>query len=97
MSASKRLLWIIPAVLVAFWMAFRSMAAVPAPERQADERDGRSDRSVPAASPGWSAGSDRSLGLGEPLPPVAVTGAAIADRTLAQRISGFAARARVRD
>jgi hypothetical protein len=29
MSVSTRLFWILPAVFVAFWMAFRTMAAVP--------------------------------------------------------------------
>jgi hypothetical protein len=32
MSARTRFFWIIPAVLVAFWAAFQSMAAVPPPD-----------------------------------------------------------------
>jgi hypothetical protein len=39
MSFSKRVLWIVPAVLVASWLAVRSMAALPAPERQPDLGD----------------------------------------------------------
>jgi hypothetical protein len=39
MSFSKRILWIVPAVLVASWLAVRSMAALPAPEREPDLGD----------------------------------------------------------
>jgi hypothetical protein len=34
MSANARLLWIIPAVLLASWLAVRSLAASPAPDRE---------------------------------------------------------------
>jgi hypothetical protein len=39
MSATKRLLWIVPAVVVASWLAVRSMAALPAPERGSELGD----------------------------------------------------------
>ena len=39
MSVTKRILWIVPAVLVASWLAVRSMAALPAPEREPDLGD----------------------------------------------------------
>jgi hypothetical protein len=39
MSATKRLLWIVPAALVASWLAVRSIAALPAPEREVDLGD----------------------------------------------------------
>jgi hypothetical protein len=39
MSVTKRILWIVPAVLVASWLAVRSMAALPAPERDVDLGD----------------------------------------------------------
>jgi hypothetical protein len=47
MSAKARLLWIIPALLVASWLAVRSLAASPA---QRDQRDGLGDPPVPFAS-----------------------------------------------
>ena len=34
MSATKRLLWIIPAVLVASWLAVRSLSALPARDQE---------------------------------------------------------------
>ena len=34
MSVTKRLLWIVPAVVAASWLAVRSMAALPAPARE---------------------------------------------------------------
>ena len=49
MSAKARLLWIIPALLVASWLAVRSLAASPAHERR-DLRDGLGDPPVPFAS-----------------------------------------------
>jgi hypothetical protein len=39
MSVTKRVLWIVPAVLVASWLAVRSMAALPAPDPQPDLGD----------------------------------------------------------
>ena len=39
MSFAKRLLWVVPALLVASWLAVRSMAALPAPERKSDLGD----------------------------------------------------------
>jgi hypothetical protein len=39
MSFTKRILWIVPAVLVASWLAVRSMAALPGPEREPDLGD----------------------------------------------------------
>ena len=39
MSFTKRLLWIVPALLVASWLAVRSMAAMPAPTRESDLGD----------------------------------------------------------
>jgi hypothetical protein len=47
MSANARLLWIIPALLVASWLAVRSLAASPAPTRQDREMG---DPPVPFAS-----------------------------------------------
>jgi hypothetical protein len=35
MSASTRLLWVIPALLIASWLAVRSLAASPAHDRDA--------------------------------------------------------------
>jgi hypothetical protein len=47
MSANARLLWIIPALVVASWLAVRSQAASPAPARQDRELG---DPPVPLAS-----------------------------------------------
>ena len=48
MSARARLLWVIPALLIASWLAVRSLAASPVPNQ--DRRDGLSDPPVPFAS-----------------------------------------------
>ena len=47
MSVNARLLWIIPALLVASWVAVRSLAASPAPEHRNGELG---DPPVPVAS-----------------------------------------------
>ena len=47
MSANARLLWIIPALIVASWLAVRSLAASPTPARQDRELG---DPPVPLAS-----------------------------------------------
>jgi hypothetical protein len=47
MSVNARLLWIIPALLVASWLAVRSLAASPAPARHDSEIG---DPPVPFAS-----------------------------------------------
>jgi len=48
MSANARLLWIIPALIVASWLVVRSLAASPAPARQ--DRNELGDPPVPLAS-----------------------------------------------
>ena len=48
MSAKARHLWVIPALLVASWLAVRSLAASPA--RHQDRREGLGDPPVPFAS-----------------------------------------------
>ena len=48
MSAKARHLWVIPALLVASWLAVRSLAASPA--RHQERREGLSDPPVPFAS-----------------------------------------------
>ena len=50
MSAKARLLWTIPALLVASWLAVRSLAASPAHDRNPGTRDGLGDPPVPFAS-----------------------------------------------
>jgi hypothetical protein len=47
MSANARLLWIVPALIVASWLAVRSLSASPAPARQDRELG---DPPVPLAS-----------------------------------------------
>jgi hypothetical protein len=48
MSAKVRLLWIIPALLVASWLAVRSLAASPAPDQRNHDQLG--DPPLPFAS-----------------------------------------------
>jgi hypothetical protein len=51
MSAKARLFWIVPALLVASWLAVRSLAASPARDRQNQgNRDTLGDPPVPFAS-----------------------------------------------
>jgi hypothetical protein len=51
MSARARLLWVIPALLVASWLAVRSLAASPAHDRGAEpHREGLGDPPVPFAA-----------------------------------------------
>jgi hypothetical protein len=50
MSAKARLLWFIPALLIASWLAVRSLAASPAPDRNPGSRDALGDPPVPFAS-----------------------------------------------
>jgi hypothetical protein len=49
MSAKARVLWIIPALFVASWLAVRSLAASPAQQPQ-EQREGLGDPPVPFAS-----------------------------------------------
>ena len=50
MSARNRLLWIIPTLLVASWLAVRSLAASPAHDRNPGNREALGDPPVPLAS-----------------------------------------------
>jgi hypothetical protein len=50
MSAKARLLWTIPALLVASWLTVRSLAASPAHDRSPATRDGLGDPPVPFAA-----------------------------------------------
>ena len=51
MSAKARLFWIVPALLVASWLAVQSLAASPARDRQNQgNRDTLGDPPVPFAS-----------------------------------------------
>ena len=50
MSARNRLLWIIPTLLVASWLAVRSLAASPAHHRNPGGREALGDPPVPFAS-----------------------------------------------
>ncbi len=51
MSARARLLWIIPALLIASWVAVRSLAASPARDSQGPQQQGDlGDPPVPFAS-----------------------------------------------
>ena len=50
MSAKARPLWIIPALLVASWLAVRSLSASPAPDRTPVTRGSLGDPPVPLAS-----------------------------------------------
>jgi len=51
MSAKARILWIIPALLVASWLAVRALAASPAANRSSLSRQGdMGDPPVPFAS-----------------------------------------------
>jgi hypothetical protein len=54
MSAKARLLWIIPALLVASWLAVRSLAASPAQDRTPVTQDALGDppASLASLSPG---------------------------------------------
>ena len=50
MSARTRLLWIIPTLLVASWLAVRSLAASPAHDWNPGGREALGDPPVPFAS-----------------------------------------------
>ena len=50
MSAKARHLWILPALLVASWLAVRSLAASPVRDRNPASRDALGDPPVPVAS-----------------------------------------------
>ena len=50
MSVKARILWIIPAALVASWLAVRSLAATPAQDRAPVSRDVLGDPPAPLAS-----------------------------------------------
>jgi hypothetical protein len=50
MSATNRLLWIIPALIVASWLAVRSFAASPAHDRENPRSSELGDPPVPFAS-----------------------------------------------
>ena len=50
MSAKGRLLWIIPSLLVASWLAVRSLAATPAHDRTPVSQDALGDPPVSLAS-----------------------------------------------
>jgi hypothetical protein len=50
MSAKSRLLWIIPALVVASWLAVRSLAASPAEDRTPVTQDALGDPPAPLAS-----------------------------------------------
>jgi hypothetical protein len=61
MSARTRFFWIVPAVLVAFWAAFRSMAAVPPREGRAARAEWRLGEPQPPLTVAGEAIVDRLL------------------------------------